>query len=232
MQDIYLDRSRPSRVWPIKNYVHYTPNSLGSTTCHHLIALSLLGTLMDNSGTSNAGSLVPSVPATDLGIPLGALLASASSVQPTLPRSPPAPWPSLSVLPSQFLLQCSDLAPGYTRTWSGGYWTLPTTCATHTVTSLPWYLVPSPLHSPILAPTSDWLALVPLGPCLAHLGHSTSLGLQPIGRRLPYQAIAPCSPWSFPIRSCPFSPPVPPFPFDPPVPSTSVMLCSILYALL
>jgi hypothetical protein len=191
----------------------------------------LLGTLLDIPGTSSTATSVPSVPATDLGIPLGAPLASAPLAQPTLPCSPPAPWPSLPVLTSWILLQCSDLAPGYTRTWPGGYWTLPTTCATHTATSLPWYLVPSPLHSPILAPLSDWLALVPLGLCLAHLGHSTSSGLQPISRRLPYQAIVPCSPWSFPIRTCPFSPPVPPLPFDLPVPSASVMLCSILYPL-
>jgi hypothetical protein len=183
-------------------------------------------------GTPNAGSSVPSVPATDLGIPPGAPLASAPSVRPTLLCSPPTPWPSPSVLSSRILLQCLDLAPGYTRTWPGGYWTLLTTCTTHTATSLPWYLVPSPLLSLDLAPTSDRLASVPPGPCLAHLGHSTSSGLQPIGRRLPYQAIAPCSPWSFPIRTCPFPPPVPPLPFDPPVPSASVMLCSILYPLL
>jgi hypothetical protein len=127
---------------------------------------------------------------------------------------------------------CLDLAPEYTRAWPGGYWTLLTTCTPLTATSLPWYLDPSLLHSPFLALTSDWLASVPLGPCLAHLGHSNSLGLQPIGWRLPYQVIAPCSPWSFPIRSCPCSPPVPPFPFDLPVPSTSAMLYSTLYPLL
>jgi hypothetical protein len=188
MQDTYLDRSQSFQVRAIKNCIHYIPNSLGSNTGHYLVAPLLLGTLMDIPGTTSAGSLVPLFPATDLAIPLGALLASALLVQPTLPCSPPTPWPSSSVLSSRIPLQCLDLAPGYIRTWPGGYWMLPTTCTTHTATPLPWYLVPSPLLSLILALTSDWLALVPLGPCLAHLGHSTSLGLQLIGWRLPLAA--------------------------------------------